>query len=197
MTGLGYALTLSTLCITLLKIFGGGLRPHFLTVCDPLIPDPPWGKGYDRIWYTPSQVCRADDKDLKEAQMSFPSGHSSAAFAGFGFLALYLNAKYKVMGNGHRFRDYYGKSAETPQPRVDRVRDWKGLLVVIPLLTAALFALSKVRDQWHHPRDIAFGALMGLLFAHLAYAKCYRSVYDARTNHIPLEGDGGEREVEG
>lgn len=39
---------------------------------------------------------------MREAQMSFPSGHAVAAFAGFGFLALYINAKFKVFGHGRR-----------------------------------------------------------------------------------------------
>lgn len=41
--------------------------------------------------------------------MSFPSGHACAAFAGFGFLALWLNAKFKVFGRGRRsgFPDKY------------------------------------------------------------------------------------------
>jgi diacylglycerol diphosphate phosphatase/phosphatidate phosphatase len=45
--------------------------------------------------------------------------------------------------------------------------------------------------------DVVFGALVGTLFAHMAYRMCYRSVYDSRVNHIPLEGDGGEKDGDG
>jgi hypothetical protein len=34
--------------------------------------------------------------------MSFPSGHACAAFAGFGFLSLWLNAKFKTFGPSRR-----------------------------------------------------------------------------------------------
>lgn len=91
--GLGYALSTSTLFICLTKILIGGLRPHFLTVCKPSIPP----KLSSQRYFTPAQICTgASKQDLKEAQMSFPSGHSSAAFAGFIFLALWLNAHYKI-----------------------------------------------------------------------------------------------------
>jgi diacylglycerol diphosphate phosphatase/phosphatidate phosphatase len=137
--GHGYALATSTLFISLIKIFVGGLRPHFLTLCAPNIPPsspPP---------YTADQVCSSSVKasHLKEAQMSFPSGHANAAFAGFGFLALYLNAKFKCLGNGDRFRDHYGNGERRD---AYRVRHWKMLLFALPWLIAVLLALSKVRD---------------------------------------------------
>lgn len=73
-----------------------------------------------------------------------------------------------------------------------RVHHWKLVLFVAPWCIAVLFALSKIRDAWHHPVDVMFGALVGTFFAHMAYKMAYRSVYDSRTNHIPLEGDGGD-----
>ncbi|KAF2827898.1 acid phosphatase/Vanadium-dependent haloperoxidase, partial [Ophiobolus disseminans] len=187
LVGLGYALATSTLLIVLLKIFIGGLRPHFLTVCNPVMPPPVPGIGAYKQYYTASQVCLGP---VKEIQMSFPSGHASAAFAGFGFLALYLNAKFKIISNGGRFRETYG--SREPGPMTSRVHHWKSLLFALPWLVALLLSLSKIRDGWHHPIDILFGALIGTLFAHLAYRMCYRSVYDWKENHIPLEGDGGE-----
>lgn len=36
--GLGYALTTATLLQCFLKWFIGGLRPHFLSACQPRIP---------------------------------------------------------------------------------------------------------------------------------------------------------------
>lgn len=194
MIGLGYALSTSTLLIVLIKIFVGGLRPHFLTVCDPIIPPSSPGSGFKEQWYTAVQVCTAPKKDISEAQMSFPSGHSSAAFAGFGFLALYLNAKYKILSRRGDYRDHYGAGEHAP--RIFRVHHWKLLVWVTPWLIALLLALSKVRDGWHHPIDVLFGALVGTLFAHMAYRMCYRGVYDGETNHIPREGDGGEKDLE-
>lgn len=40
------------------------------------------------------------------------------------------------------------------------------------------------------------GAAVGTLFAVCSYRMVYRGVWDWRGNHIPLEGGGGEREME-
>ncbi|KAH8731566.1 phosphatidic acid phosphatase type 2/haloperoxidase, partial [Phaeosphaeriaceae sp. PMI808] len=197
--GLGYALSTSTLFQVFIKVFIGGLRPHFLTVCAPPIPPaiPPSVLGLQTlpgsgiIFYTASQVCRGKASHVREAQMSFPSGHACAAFAGFGFLALWLNAKFKVLSRGGHFRDYYGNAESgdggTGQEVAgQRVHHWKLLLFMTPWCIAVILAASKVRDMWHHPVDVVFGSLVGALFAHLGYKLAYRNIYDWRTNHIPL-----------
>ncbi|KAH9869873.1 hypothetical protein J1614_006793 [Plenodomus biglobosus] len=94
--GLGYALATGALFSVLIKVFIGGLRPHFLDICRPSLPS--------TLTYSQAgSVCtRGTRRALRDAQMSFPSGHAVAAFAGFGFLALYINAKYKVFGHGRR-----------------------------------------------------------------------------------------------
>lgn len=128
--------------------------------------------------------------------MSFPSGHSSAAFAGFGFLALWLNGKLKVVGRrrlkslptyesgGSGKREdcdcgYFGARGER------RIRHWNVVVWVLPWLVAFLIAASKVRDCWHHPVDVLFGSAVGIVFAHLAYWCVFRSVYDGRVDHVP------------
>lgn len=101
--------------------------------------------------------------------MSFPSGHACAAFAGFGFLALYLNAKYKCFARG------------------GRSHHWKLVLFVLPWCVAVILAGSKVRDGWHHPIDVVFGALVGTVFAHMAFSMVFRGVYRSEENHEPAE----------
>jgi diacylglycerol diphosphate phosphatase/phosphatidate phosphatase len=199
--GLGYALATSTLFDSFIKIFVGGLRPYFLTVCQPRLPSLPVGHmtlpQSDMRYYSAKQICTGDKSEIKEAQMSFPSGHACAAFAGFGFLALWLNAKYKVLSRGGHFRDRYGRSeqrgaVDEQQEMGRRVYHWKFVLFAAPWCIAILFALSKLRDLWHHPVDIFFGSLVGIFFAHMAYKMVYWSVYDSRTNHIPLGGHKDE-----
>ena len=46
-------------------------------------------------------ICTGDKKEINDALESMPSGHTTAAFAGFVFLYLYLNAKLKVFANYH------------------------------------------------------------------------------------------------
>ncbi|KAF2715567.1 PAP2-domain-containing protein [Pleomassaria siparia CBS 279.74] len=162
--GLCSALATTTVFQAFLKFLIGGLRPNFLDICQPSIIHGYSGIGYGNIWHTPEDVCTGSPKDIREAQMSFPSGHSSAAFAGFGFLALYLNAKFKIL-------------AQAPH--------WKMLLFVAPWLIATLLAASKVVDYWHHWSDVIAGSIIGILMAHVAYRMVYRGVYDARVNHLP------------
>lgn len=126
--------------------------------------------------------------------MSFPSGHSSAAFAGFGFLALYLNAKLKVIDRSPDISTA-GTQQQEQQSIVDRYGEnrrtahWKMVVWTLPWLVALLIAASKIRDAWHHPVDVVFGALVGTLFAHVAYRCVFRSVYDGRVNNLPRDRD--------
>ncbi|KAF2259905.1 PAP2-domain-containing protein, partial [Lojkania enalia] len=162
--GLGYALSASTLFQSFMKLFIGGLRPHFLSVCDPILPSP--GRGFGSLFYD-RDICTGEDRHIREALMSFPSGHSSAAFAGFGFLVLWLNAKFKIFANR-------------------QTRCWQLLVFSAPILVAVCIAGSKIVDRWHHPGDIIAGGIIGSIFAVLAYRMRYRAVWDWRYNHTPL-----------
>jgi diacylglycerol diphosphate phosphatase/phosphatidate phosphatase len=203
---LGYALATTTLFQSILKILIGGLRPHFLDVCQPpQIPAFP-GQGYRNIWRTPADVCTGNPKRIREAQMSFPSGHSAAAFAGFGVLALYLNAKFKILGNHKHENIEHLEQTALPQTNADtqtasikektgskehmkssQTPHWKMLMFVTPWLIASALGMSKVADYWHHPIDVLAGALLGTVMAHMAYRMTYKGVYDSRVNHIPRE----------
>lgn len=97
--GLGRALTGTTLVVTILKVCIGGLRPYFFTVCRLRVPDHPQ---MVKPFFLSAMDCMGDPAKVKEAQMSFPSGHTASAFAGFGFLALFLAAKFKVFGPSRR-----------------------------------------------------------------------------------------------
>lgn len=77
---------------------------------------------YDR------SVCTGDKNQIDDALESFPSGHSTAAFAGLIYLSLYLNAQLKVM------------SAHNSQY-------WKMILLFCPILGAVLIAGSLTIDE--------------------------------------------------
>lgn len=114
-------------------------------------------------------VCTNPDKQaLKNAMTSFPSGHSTAAFSGFVFLFLWMNAKLKVWGN-------YQTSF------------WWLALLFAPLLGAVLSAGSLSVDQAHNWYDILAGSVIGTVFAFASYRILYASIFDWRYNHIPLK----------
>jgi diacylglycerol diphosphate phosphatase / phosphatidate phosphatase len=168
--GLLYSLICAAVFQVFIKWLIGGLRPHFLTVCDP---DPAIvnaaqgnGNGFESIMFDRS-ICRGDRSSVNDALESFPSGHSTAAFAGFMFLYYYLNAKLKVFSNYH--------------PAM-----WKLLATYAPVLGATLIAGAMTIDEFHHWYDVGFGAIIGTVMATSAYRMVYASVWDFRFNHIPL-----------
>lgn len=90
--GLLYSLISAAVFQVFLKWLIGGLRPHFLDVCRPNIPfgGSQKGLGFNNVMYD-RQICTGDEKEINDSLESFPSGHTTAAFAGFVFLYLYLN----------------------------------------------------------------------------------------------------------
>jgi len=166
--GLFYSLITAAVFQVFVKWLIGGLRPHFLDVCQPAVPayGDQAGKGFAHIMYDKS-VCTGDASEINDSLESMPSGHSTAAFAGFIFLYLYLNAKLKVFSNYH--------------PAM-----WKLIVVYMPVLGACLIAGSLTIDEFHHWYDVLAGAVIGTVMAFSAYRMVYASVWDFRFNHIPL-----------
>lgn len=87
---------------------------------------------------------------------SFPSGHSSAAFAGLFYLSLYLAAKLHVLDQ--------------------RGEVWRTVIVLIPSLAAAMIAGSRIIDARHHPFDVMFGSALGILVAWASYRQYFPPV---------------------
>jgi len=166
--GLLYSLITAAVFQVMLKCLIGGLRPHFLAVCNPAVP--PYGaqagNGWTNIMYDRS-VCRGDKDAIDDSLESFPSGHATAAFAGFIYLSLYLNAKLKTFANYH--------------PSY-----WKLIALYAPVLAATLIAGALTIDEYHSWYDVVAGAIIGTLMALSAYRMLYASVWDFRFNHVPV-----------
>ncbi|KAI1472052.1 acid phosphatase/Vanadium-dependent haloperoxidase [Daldinia caldariorum] len=171
-----YALEISAAFQVMIKWLIGGFRPNFYDVCQPdpsLADDPEFnvtglnGVGYRQYMFT-SEICTSGQgRPLWNAMQSFPSGHSTASTASGVYLFLYLNAKLKVFANYH--------------PSM-----WKLILVYCPILGAALICGSLSVDGTHNWYDILAGMTIGIIFAISSYRTVYASVWDWRTNHIPL-----------
>jgi len=116
---------------------------------------------YDRT------ICTGDADEIDDSLESFPSGHSTAAFAGFVFLYLYLNAKLKVWSNYH--------------PAM-----WKLIATYAPILGATLIAGALTIDEYHNWYDCLAGASIGTVMAFSSYRMVYASIWDWRVNNIPL-----------
>lgn len=165
--GLLYSLIAAAVFQVFIKWLIGGLRPHFLSVCDP---DPALitagGSGFRNVMFQ-RNICRGNPDQIDDSLESMPSGHSTAAWAGFFYLYLYLNAKLKVFSNYH--------------PAF-----WKLIALYAPLLGATLITGALTIDEFHNWYDCLAGAFIGTVFALSAYRMLYASVWDFRFNHIPL-----------
>ncbi|KAG5236867.1 hypothetical protein OIU76_011665 [Salix suchowensis] len=149
--GLMFSVLITGVITDAIKDAVGRPRPDFFWRC---FPD---GKGvFDPV--TSDVMCTGVKSVIKEGHKSFPSGHTSWSFAGLGFLALYLSGKIRVF-------DRRGHVA-------------KLCIVFLPLLVAALVAVSRVDDYWHHWQDVFAGALIGLTVATFCYLQFFPPPYD-------------------
>jgi len=108
-----------------IKLTVGRPRPDLIDRCQP----PAGATNAQPYGLATWEIC-TDLSELKDGFRSFPSGHSSSAFAGLGFLTFYLAAKLHVF-------DRRGYTAPA----------W---IAMSPLLGAALVAVSRTMDYRHH-----------------------------------------------
>ena len=97
---------------------------------------------------------------LNDGWRSFPSGHSSFAFSGLGYLTLFL------AGQLHTLR-----------PRADLARV---LITFAPVIGAMLIAMSRMADYRHDVYDVTVGSVLGALVSYFAYRRYWRPLGDVR-----------------
>ena len=136
-----------------LKSLCGKPRPDLISRCRPFegAADPPVFGLSNRT------ICtETDEAIMADGFRSFPSGHSSSAFAGLFYLSLYLAAKLHVLDQ--------------------RGEVWRTFIVLIPTLAASCVAMSRIMDARHHPFDVLFGSAMGILVAWGSYRQYFPPV---------------------
>lgn len=129
----------------------GRLRPHFFSVCNPIMPDEygiyatncshPMNFGR----YIEDFRCLEDSGNrlLKEMRLSFPSGHSSFSMYTMLYCAIYLQTRMTWKGS----------------------KLFKHFLQYILLAMTWFTCMSRVSDYKHHWSDVLAGALIGATFA--------------------------------
>ncbi|KAF9571645.1 hypothetical protein EC968_000313 [Mortierella alpina] len=158
--GLFLAQALVLIVTDSVKIAVGRPRPDFLDRCLSLYDHAEAGTPL-RLLSDPanllsdSSICTRRDL-LRDGFKAFPSGHSSFSFGGLGFLGMYLAGKLHIFD--------------------ERGHTYKALVVLAPLILAALIATSRVGDYRHHWEDVSVGAFIGLVFAVFAYRQYYPSL---------------------
>ncbi|PVD23696.1 hypothetical protein C0Q70_16969 [Pomacea canaliculata] len=148
-----FGLAITQLLTEIGKYSVGRLRPHFLSVCSPQnLP-----LNCSNIFIV-QDVCTGDSPDkIKEARLSFPSGHASMAMFAAAFLMMYLQARLVC----------------------SYVKLLKTVMQVAVFCLALLTCLSRISDFKHHWSDVLGGSLLGLIV-------CYLLVTSLKDYHHPF-----------
>ena len=136
----------------------GRLRPYFITICKPefinvcyndeeINNETYYLQGNTSLaWikqnqkYVVGDTCTSDKDLIREARLSFVSGHSSTSF----YIAIFLNIFMKTY--------------------VDR-RILRTVLQVGNFILALWISITRVNDYMHHPEDVLMGAILGIIGA--------------------------------
>jgi len=153
-------IALAYMVTTFLMWAVGGLRPNWLASCKPGVTEPP---GFPYHFFTAS-VCTNDHHTVRTAQQSFPSGHAATIFTSYGWLFLYLNAKWKIYDNYMHL--------------------WK-LIAFFPFIIATWVSFSRVNDAEHTQFDVCAGITIGLFLSIIGYRLGFPSLFGPN-NHVPV-----------
>lgn len=151
----------------------GRLRPHFVSVCQPVLSDgTTCNDAINQHRYIENYYCLGSGytiEDVRQARLSFPSGHSSLSFYTLVYVALYLQK-----------RMHWSRS--------DLTRHF----IQFSLIMLAWFtALSRVMDNWHHWSDVLVGSLLGVVGALVTanyISRFFKNSYDTGFANLRLKG---------
>ncbi|RZC39569.1 PAP2 domain containing protein, partial [Asbolus verrucosus] len=159
----GFGLLCAMVTVTLSKSITGRLRPHFLTVC---APDINCSLAENQHIYHINFNCTKNlDKPgiLKNARLSFPSGHANFFMYCAVFFSIYLQKKMVWDG-----------------PKL-----FKSTIQFLSILSAFCIGLSRISNNFHHWTDVTAGFAIGGAYAVCANLKVLRteaSIDAASTN---------------
>ncbi|KAI1633531.1 PAP2 superfamily protein [Biscogniauxia mediterranea] len=163
--GLAIALILSSFLTDVVKNMVGRPRPDLIARCKPAAGTKP------NVLVTIDVCTETGHHTLHDGWRSFPSGHSSFAFSGLGYLACFLAGQLRI------FRDK---------------RDLgRTLICLAPLIGATMIAISRCQDYRHDVYDVTVGTLLGLTVGFWSYRR-YWPRLSSRHCHEPYPTPGTE-----
>lgn len=146
------ALVLASVLTDTIKNAVGRPRPDLLARCKAAAGTPT-----DTL--VTIEVCTETSHHvLHDGWRSFPSGHSSFAFAGLGQMSLWLSGQLRVFRREHHHGRLGGDVG-------------RAILCGIPLVGASLIAISRCEDYRHDVYDVCVGSALGFAVAHLCYRR--------------------------
>jgi len=139
----------NALCVTIglsefvthfLKAFVQRRRPNYYALCG-------WKNDH----------CTALPEHIREANLSFPSGHSSLSCTGMTFLIW--------LGLGVLAGSIWNRKVV----HLHRLQCQALCIVLFPASATWYVAATRLVDHWHHPSDVLAGLILGFLVATLCY----------------------------
>jgi phosphatidate phosphatase len=151
------AMALQYAVLVIMKKFVGRLRPNFFAMCDyqgyraAAAGDHDAMERYLSATH-PGKIGHGTscNSSISDTHLSFPSGHSSVAFSGLGFLALCLFSIAKRKGAS---------------------RAVQNSVLLVPLAVAIWIGSTRIRCYRHNTDDVAVGALIGLVSAKWIFSR--------------------------
>ncbi|KAK0161963.1 hypothetical protein PV327_008357 [Microctonus hyperodae] len=135
----GAAVTVFTTDIA--KYTVGRLRPHFFDVCEPNIDCSLPENHHVYIENFTCTTVKFNKRALKEARLSFPSGHSS--FSTYVMICLVLYIQLRMAWRGSKLLKHF--------------------LQLICFALAWFTAMSRISNYKHHWSDVLCGMLIGMI----------------------------------
>jgi len=145
----------------------GRLRPHFLTLCQPVLTSELCDDEYGYKTFIEEDedvICLGLQRNggnitktqLHEARLSFLSGHSSFSFYCATFLIVYLQA---------RLTTFPECSTRWVLLTYRVLKVFRPFIQFAMIILAFWISLTRISDYFHHPMDVVTGALVGIAFA--------------------------------
>ena len=161
-------------CINLsldLQIYNWSFKTTFLSVCNPNLEevcyqienayvevddsDYSYTEYHHQRYVVENDTCTGNKDLLREARLSFVSGHSSTSFYTTVFLIIFMKHYIKL------------RYLRTP-------------LQFAHFILAFWISVTRINDNMHHPEDVIMGSIIGII---CAYIVMYRAEYDKQNNN--------------
>lgn len=124
-------------------------------------------------------ICQKPLGELlfKDGFKSSPSGHSSFAFAGLGYLSLWLMGQLKIL------------QPTEPEAKKQYKPLYMKLIPVVPVLLACKIAISRTQDYRHHFKDILLGSAIGIVNCYVNYFWVFNRLDHKLSDSLIFEDD--------